>query len=124
MNGYWLAAGIMAALTTGIHVIAGHFNPILPMLRAPFEEAAKRTMHAVWHAITVALALSALALIAAGLDPARYGAGGLLPWFVAIHYVGYTVAFLVVALAARVPLIAMPQPALFVPVVVTVWLGS
>lgn len=35
MRGYLIAAGGVAALTALVHLTAGHFNPLLPMLFVP-----------------------------------------------------------------------------------------
>jgi hypothetical protein len=113
---YWICAGAIAAFTAGLHLIAGHRAPLCVMLQASFEEVSKRTMHAVWHIVTVALFLSAIVLLAAGLWPARVSAQ--LPAFVGAHYALYTLVFLVIALAAPLErgLWKLPQWTLFVPI--------
>lgn len=115
MNGWWLAAGALAAFTTLVHLIAGHRAPLGVMLDAAFDEVSKRTMHVVWHLVTIDLALSAAALVAAGAWPERVSSQ--VPGFVAIHHGLYAVAFVVIALGSRLPrgLWKLPQWTLFVP---------
>jgi hypothetical protein len=73
--------------------------------------------------VSVNLILSAVALLAAGLAPERLGAGGVLAQFMALQFFTYAVVFVVIALVTRVGLVAMPQPALFVPIAVLAWCG-
>lgn len=116
-----LALGI-----TAIHVVAGHESPLLPMLQAPFDEVAKRTMYAVWHIVSVDLALSAGGLMLAGILPRRYAVRGILPLFIGLHYLLWTVVFVVLAVTSSLPnpLVALPQWLLFLPVVVLSGIGA
>ncbi len=117
MNGFWLAASAIAAVTALIHLIAGHRAPLGVMLAADFDEVAKRTMHVVWHLVTIDLVISAAVLFAAAAWPARVSTQ--LPGVVAVQHGLYAVAFVVIALASRLPrgLLKLPQWILFVPIV-------
>ena len=117
MNVFWLAAGAIAALTALVHLIAGHRVPLGVMLAAPFDEVSKRTMHVVWHLVTIDLVLSAAVLCAAGIWPGRVSSQ--LPGVVAVQHGLYAIAFVVIALASRLPrgLWKLPQWTLFVPIV-------
>jgi len=132
MNKFYVAASFVAVLTTLIHLVLGHYTVELALLAAPFDDdVAKRTLHACWHIVSVDLGLSALGLLAAGLRPRVYAVGRTLPVFIAIHYVLWTVAFLVIGLAtmpagglfARL-FVEMPQWILFAPVIGLVALGT
>lgn len=116
MNPFWLAAGALTVVTGLVHLIAGHRAPLLPMLAAPFDEVSKRTMHVVWHLVTIDLVLSAAVLLGAGGWPERVSAQ--LPAFVAVQHGLFALAFVVIALASRLPrgLWKLPQWTLFVPI--------
>lgn len=95
MNFWWLAAGLLCLVTAFVHTVAGHFNPVLPFLRAELEATVKATLYACWHMVTVTLFLSALALLGLGLSPGLAGAR-LLAAFLAGLYLLSGLVFLVI----------------------------
>jgi len=132
MNTPYLAAGVLAAFTTLVHLVLGHYEVELPLLAADFDDdIAKRTVHVCWHIVSVDLALSALGLVAAGLRPERYAAGHILPVFLAAHYALWAAIFLVIGIATMPPgglvarlFVEMPQWILLAPVSALVALGT
>jgi hypothetical protein len=124
MNVWWLASGLLCLGTALLHTVAGHFNPVLPFLRAELEATVKATLHACWHMVTVTLFLSALALLGLGVSPGLPGAS-LLATFLAGLYLLYGPVFLVIG-ARRFGgrgLLCLPQWLLLVPVGVLAALG-
>lgn len=68
MNGSWIMAAALAALTTFVHLQFGGEDVIVPLLQGSVDEVAKITLHAVWHMVSVVLGSSALALLMAGFE--------------------------------------------------------
>ena len=91
MNLGYLLSGIGAALTFGLHVWGGgpeFLHPYLTML----EDPRLRAMSVVlWHAVSLALALQALAMIWLARNPSRP-----LGLFIAASHLGWAVLFLIV----------------------------
>jgi hypothetical protein len=80
-------------------------------------------MHAVWHAVTVDLFLSALVLVGAGLWPAHISAQ--LPALVMAQFALYVLVFVIIALASGLEkgLLKLPQWTLFLPIVLLIAAG-
>jgi hypothetical protein len=124
MNHWWLAAGLLCLITSFVHVVAGHFDPVVPFLRTELEATAKATLHVCWHMVTVTLFMSSLALLGIGLSPGIPGAG-LLATFIAGLYVLYSIVFLVIgARRFRWNLLRLPQWLLLLPVGVLAVIGA
>lgn len=124
MNPWWLASGLVCLVTAFVHIVAGHFDPIVPFLRTELEATAKATLHACWHMVTVMLFTSALALLGLGLSPGLSGAR-LLATFIAGLYVLSSIVFLVIgAWRFRWRLLRLPQWLLLLPVGVLAALGA
>jgi len=125
MNLWWLAAGLLCLVTAFVHTVAGHFNPVLPFLRAELDATVKATLYACWHMVTVTLVLSALALVGLGLSPGLAGAS-LLAAFLAGLYILYGLVFLVIGARwfRRGGLLRLPQWVLLGPVGILAALGA
>ncbi|MEV4166794.1 hypothetical protein [Nonomuraea dietziae] len=125
MNGWLLAAGITAFGVAAVHIVGGHRDVVLPLLSCELADEPKRVLHAVWHMVSVDLVLSAAALVYLALADDR-SATGLMAWFVAVHFVAYAVAFLVVTLSVGwpKPLLRLPQWILLLPVAVLTVVGA
>ncbi|WP_228974636.1 hypothetical protein [Streptomyces sp. DH12] len=123
MNGWLLTAGIVAAVTTVIHVIAGGRSVVRPLLGSEVAAEPRRTLHVVWHMVTADLLISSVALLALAFAAAPSTA---LVLFIAAQYLAYSVVFVTVALAADWPrpLLRLPQWMLLLPVGVLALLGS
>ncbi|MEU2035915.1 hypothetical protein [Nocardia amamiensis] len=124
MNGWWLAAGVSAAAVAAVHVVAGHVDPVRPLLACALPEVPKRTLHAVWHLVSADLVLAAITLIVlAFAQPSGSDLAGLL---LAAHFAAYTAVFLVIIASLRGPrrLLRLPQWMLLLPIAVLAWLGA
>ncbi|MFF3691465.1 hypothetical protein [Streptomyces sp. NPDC002187] len=125
MNGWLLAAGITAFGVAAVHFVGGHRDVVRPLLSCGLADEPKRVLHAVWHMVSVDLVFSAAALVYLALADDT-SATGLVPWFVAAHFVAYAVAFLVVTLSVGWPrpLLRLPQWILLLPVAVLTVAGA
>lgn len=117
MNGWLLAAGITALGVAAVHIVAGHRDVVGPLLSCGLGDEPKRVLHAVWHMVSIDLALSGLALLHLSLTDSTSGTG-LVAWFVAAHFIAYAAAFLLVTLSVGWPrpLLRLPQWILLLPV--------
>ncbi|HLM42549.1 MAG TPA: hypothetical protein VK458_01725 [Myxococcaceae bacterium] len=124
MNYWWLASGLLCLITSFVHVVAGHFDPVVPFLRTELEATAKATLHVCWHMVTVTLFASSLALLGIGLSPGISGAA-LLATFISGLYFLYRLVFLIIgARRFRWNLLRLPQWLLLLPVGVLAAIGA
>lgn len=124
MNGWLLGAGTAAAVVAGIHIVAGHFDPVRPLLDSAMPEVPKRTLHAVWHWVSVDLVLAALTSVAAAVvEPEGTASIALLT---AAHFGAYTIVFMVIATALPGPhrLLRLPQWMLLAPIAILALAGA
>ncbi|MEV0292573.1 hypothetical protein [Nocardia sp. NPDC050710] len=124
MNGWLLGAGVAAAAVAGVHVIAGHFDPVRPLLASALPDVPKRTLHVVWHWVSVDLVLAALTLIAVALvEPEGTELVALLT---AVHFAAYTIVFMLIAAALPGPrrLLELPQWMLLAPIAALAFAGA
>ncbi|MER7496443.1 hypothetical protein OQI_29485 [Streptomyces pharetrae CZA14] len=123
MNGWLLAAGGVAAVTTLIHATAGGRSVVRPLLGSAVAAEPRRTLHVVWHMVTADLLLSSIALLALAFAAAPSTA---LVLFIAAQYLAYAAVFLTVTLAADWPrpLLQLPQWMLLLPVGVLALIGT
>ncbi|MDQ3661749.1 MAG: hypothetical protein M3454_11955, partial [Actinomycetota bacterium] len=117
--------GVLAAVTAGIHLIAGHADTVRPLLASSLNEASKRTLHGCWHIASVVQAVSAVVL----LYLAVFGGGAstdALARLIALNYFGFGLVFLAIALSVAWPkgLIRLPQWALLLPIAALAWWGT
>jgi hypothetical protein len=108
-----LAAGALAAITTGIHLAAGHVDPVRPLLSSSLAEAPKRTLHACWHMASIVQASSAVVLLYLAFN--QVASANALARFIAINYLGFGLVFLTVTLSVDWPrrLVRLPKWAFF-----------
>lgn len=73
---YLLRAGaaLLALLTSGMHIVAGGMDSLVPMLNAGLDPVAEGAMHASWHIVSAFLMWSALVFWKGG-EAARHFAG-------------------------------------------------
>lgn len=124
MNGYLFAAGLAAAVVAAIHLLAGHIDPVRPLLSSSLAEIPKQTMHAVWHIVSVDLVATAATLLTiAWWQPAGTE---LVAALTAARFGAYSIVFVVIALRvqARAPLLRLPQWILLAPVAILAALGA
>ncbi|GAB2892029.1 hypothetical protein GCM10027074_70210 [Streptomyces deserti] len=108
MNGWLLAAGSLATATALIHVIAGGRDVVRPLLASRLGAEPLRTLHAVWHFVSVDLLFCGAALIALAAGPAP---NTPLVLFITAHFLAYAAVFLVITLRVgwSRPLLRLPQ---------------
>ncbi|MEU7074089.1 hypothetical protein AB0B30_31770 [Streptomyces narbonensis] len=125
MNGWLLAAGITALGVAAVHLAGGHRDVVRPLLSCGLADEPKRVLHAVWHMVSVDLALSGLALLYLSLADGTPGTT-LAVWFIAAHFTAYAAVFLVVTLSVgwTRPLLRLPQWILLLPVAVLAAAGT
>lgn len=123
MNGWLLTAGGIATATTLVHATAGGRSIVRPLLGSAVAAEPKRTLHVVWHMVTVDLLLSSVALLALAFVAAPSTA---LVLFIAAQYLAYAMVFLIVTLTADWPrpLLQLPQWMLLLPVGVLALIGT
>jgi hypothetical protein len=96
MNRPLLIAGLLATLTFAVHLFLGGADVAAPLLASALDEEPKLTLYAVWHMVSMALGLSALALFVGSLprheQPARY-----LVRFVSLLWCAFAIVCLVIA---------------------------
>ncbi|MCX5409632.1 hypothetical protein OHA37_37965 [Streptomyces sp. NBC_00335] len=126
MNSWFLAAGITAVGVAVVHMVGGHRDVVRPLLSSGLADEPKRVLHAVWHMVSVDLALSGLALLYLSLKDAGTPGTGMVAWFVAAHFLAYAAAFLAVTLSVgwSRPLLRLPQWILLLPVAVLAAAGA
>ncbi|MFF3326394.1 hypothetical protein [Streptomyces sp. NPDC002889] len=116
MNGWFLTAGITAAVVAAIHLIAGGRDVVRPLLAGNVPDEPRRVLHAVWHMVTADLFLAAAVLI--WLSLSDHPGSDAIAWLLAVHFAVYSAVFLMVSLAAdwSKPLLRLPQWILLLPV--------
>lgn len=124
MNAWLLSAGSVAAVVAAIHLILGHVDPVQPLMRSALADIPKRTLHAVWHLVSVDLVLGASALFYLGI--AHPAGGGLVAGVLAAHFAAYAAVFLVLALRLDQPRrgLALPQWLLLLPIAALSAIGA
>lgn len=124
MNAWLICAGSLAGVVAGIHLVLGHVDPVRPLLDSSLPEMPKRTLHAVWHLVSVDLVLAAIVLLYLGM--VQPVGSGLAAGILAAHFVAYAAVFLVLALQLDPPRggLALPQWLLLLPVAVLSAIGA
>ncbi len=124
-NRVLLTAGVLAAITAAVHTIAGTAEIQAPLLGSALGEPLRLLLYACWHLVTVALLLSAAALLWCARMPGHVGVRPLAT-FVSILWLLFGMVFVFVALAFSGPgaLLVLPQWILLLPVGALGWVGS
>ena len=124
MNAWLITAGSLAGVVAAIHLILGHVDPVQPLLRSSLADIPKRTLHAVWHLVSVDLVLGALALLYLGI--AQPTGSGFVAAVLAAHFAAYATVFLVLVLQLDRPRrgLALPQWLLLLPIAVLSAIGA
>ena len=84
-NGFFIASGVVAAMTTAGHFIVGTPNFLRPMLGAQFDAVSQKVMHCGFHYVSVFLGGSAVAMLALGFGLID-GGGALLARFISANF--------------------------------------
>jgi hypothetical protein len=126
MNWLVLIAGLASAFTTIGHFVIGTKQYLAPMLAASFDDVPKKVMHSVFHYVSVFQIMSTLALLAVGLGLVTAGQPSLLVRFVALNYVLFAVAQIVLAATSGIDraVLKMFQWVFFVVIAALAWLGA
>ena len=66
MDWFLIVAGVLALLTTAIHIFVGGNGAAKPLLASPLPDEAKYALYACWHFVTGFFVLSTLVLLLAG----------------------------------------------------------
>ena len=125
MNGAFLAAGVLAAVTAAIHLLAGQLDVVRPLLASSLAEQPRLTLYGCWHMVTVLLAGSAAALLYLAFANADASTDPLAR-FIALIHLASGLVFAAVALSAQGPkrLVRLPQWALLLPIAGLAWGGT
>ena len=126
MNWYVLIAGLIAAGVVVGHFLMGSKLYLSPMLAAEFDAVAKKTMHAVFHYLSVFLILAAGVLLAAGTGCTGLGDLTGAVRFIAVNFLAFAAWQVVLALGSGIekPLTKMFQWVLFLLIGVLALLGT
>ncbi len=111
-----VAAAAIAAFTELVHVIGGGATIVNPLRDSALEDIPRLTLLAVWYIVTVAIGLSAVALFIAS-RPQHFEASRYLVMFISLMWIGFSLAFVWVAVVEGGSLITeLNQPVLLMPV--------
>ncbi|MGB0506323.1 MAG: hypothetical protein ACPGGK_09010 [Pikeienuella sp.] len=113
---YWfIAAGVLSAAITAIHIFAGGADVAQPLLATrEMDRTVKYTVYYCWHLVSFSLALMAAGFIASG----AFGASDDLAILMTALAVGFTLWGLILPPRVGQSYKEMPQGWLFLPVAV------
>jgi hypothetical protein len=119
-------AGYLAAFTAAVHTFAGTYEVHAPLLTSTLPEPLALLLYACWHLVTVALCLSAWALLRPP-TPRTLQSQALLSGAIGILWASFGIVFVAVALLlgeSLSTLLVLPQWVLLLPVGALAWFGS
>jgi hypothetical protein len=130
MNVYYLAAGIMSLFATSAHFFTGEIW-IFPHLqgrglpRTLFGEpyVTLRILRVVWHFVTIDFVVSAVALFLLATSYPSEGSA-MTAKLISLHFAGYVLAVLVVAVGRPKDLLRAPQLLVFATIAALTWWGA
>lgn len=128
MNAQFLAAGILSLIATFAHALTGEYW-IFPHLQrtslphTPFgdSDVTKQMLRVVWHFVTVDFLGSAIALILLGFS--GFGTPRI-PKMISLHFAGYALVGLLVAIRGVTGLVRAPQLVLLAAIAILAWWGA
>ncbi len=116
MNWWLTVAGLLALLTSAIHVFAGGNDVAKPLLDTPLTNDARYALYACWHFVSVFFVTSALGFLGAGLGVMQGEPG----WVVFVSSLWLLFGLVFVGISARVNgvggIFRLPQWVLLLPV--------
>jgi len=117
MNRLLVIAALLAAITAAVHIFAGGADVVAPLLASSLAGEPMLTLYAVWHMVSVALAMSAVAFFVGSL-PRHAHAARYLVLFISTLWCAFGVVFLVVVAIQPESgwLLKLPQWVLLLPV--------
>lgn len=125
MNWLLLISGLVAAFATIGHFSIGRQRFLEPMLRASFEDVPKKTMHCLFHYVSVYQILSAVVLLGLGFGLIAHVGAGPLIRFIAINYAAFAVIQGIIAVTSKIEnaIFKFFQWIFWVIIAVFAWLG-
>ena len=114
MNGLLITAGVLALLTSAIHLFAGGNDVAKPLLGTSLTNDVKYALYACWHFVSAFFVISTLGFLGAGL-------GVLQPGFIVFFSILWLLfGMLFLAISVRVNrlggIFRLPQWTLLLPV--------
>lgn len=119
-------AGYLAAFTASVHTFAGTYEVHAPLLNSTLPKALALLLYACWHLVTVALCLSAWALLRSP-QPRTVQSQAVLAGAIGIAWASFGLVFIAVALLfgdSLSTVLVLPQWVLLLPVGALAWVGS
>ena len=119
-------AGYLAAFTAAVHTLAGTYEVHAPLLNSELPKPLSLLLYACWHIVTVALCLSAWALLKPP-EPRTVQSQAVLAGAIGIAWASFGLVFIAVALLfgeTLSALLVLPQWLLLLPVGTLAWVGS
>ncbi len=125
MNRALLAAAVLAAFTTGVHLFVGTPEIAAPLLNSSLAPELSYLLYACWHLVSCSLALSAVALFICAL-PRHHQSARAMAIFISCLWLSFGLVFVAVGLhgAGGTLLFKLPQWILLLPVGVLGLLGT
>ncbi|MFD2178886.1 hypothetical protein [Veronia pacifica] len=94
MNYFILSAGILATLTSLVHIFAGQKDPIRPFMDSDLNEVPKATLLACWHMVSVMLVFSSIFYLYVGWYSFLHLYTGIFA--LSLTHLAFSVVFIVV----------------------------
>jgi len=110
LNIPFLIAGILTAIATLAHSIGGEITTIRPLVNAEMKDVPKLELRAVWHMLTIHLFASAIMMFFLAFSVIG---DVVIGKFLALQFLGYGLALLILAIVKQVGLFQVPQWVLF-----------
>ena len=109
----WIVAGSLNLFTAFIHLIAGHFEMVIPLLNSTMDIIPLATLYACWHMVSITLFFSSIVLLYIGIKPTTF-ASNHIATILGILYVLYSLLFMV--LNIEYGFSSLPQWILLLPI--------
>ena len=126
MNWLVLISGVFALFAVFGHFTMGRKMFLKPMMDATFDEVPKKTMHSVFHYVSIFQVMSAAALVLVGFGVSFNLDSTLLIRFIAINYLLFAVAQFIIALTSSIPkpLTKLFQWVFWIIIAILAWIGA
>ena len=109
----WIIAGVLNLFTAFVHLIAGHFEMVIPLLNSTMDIIPLATLYACWHMVSITLFFSSIVLLYIGIKPTKF-ASSHIATIIGILYILYSLLFLVLNIEYGVS--NLPQWILLLPI--------
>jgi len=103
MNGYLIIAGLIAAAGSLGHVSFGRKKILKPMLEVSFDPVSRKTVHCIYHYISIFSCLSAIMLLLMGLNIWPGTGTTSVIYFIAANYIASAILEIVLASTSDIP---------------------